>query len=88
MRSIEFVPAAFNEYQEWIRTDKKIALKIGELIRDIQRNPYSGLGKPEPLKHELSKNWSRRIDDKHRLVYMVTEKLITIFSCYSHYGSK
>ena len=51
MRTIEFIPEAFKEYQEWIETDRRIALKIGDLIRDMLRNPYEGIGKPESLKH-------------------------------------
>jgi toxin YoeB len=62
MRNIEFVPKAFEEYQLWITTDRKVALRIGDLIRDILRNPFNGIGKPEPLKHEFAGCWSRRID--------------------------
>lgn len=67
MRNIAFVPKAFKEYQEWIATDRKMALRIGDLIRDILRNPFEGLGKPEPLKHQFKGYWSRRIDHEHRL---------------------
>ena len=85
MRNIEFIPAAFKEYQEWIEIDRKKALRIGDLIRDIIRNPYEGIGKPEALKHEYKGYWSRRIDREHRLIYKVTEISIVIISCYSHY---
>jgi toxin YoeB len=85
MRNIAFVPKAFKEYQEWIATDRKMALRIGDLIRDILRNPFEGLGKPEPLKHYLKGYWSRRIDNEHRLIYGVTEEYIIIISCFSHY---
>jgi toxin YoeB len=85
MRNIEFVPKAFKEYLNWIETDRKTALKIGDLIRDILRNPFEGLGKPEALKHQYKGLWSRRIDQEHRLVYRVTDQSIIVFSCYLHY---
>jgi toxin YoeB len=85
MRSIEFVPEAFKEYQRWIEIDRRIALKIGDLIRDIVKTPYSGIGKPEALKHQFKGYWSRRINFEHRLIYRVTKTSIVIFSCYSHY---
>jgi toxin YoeB len=85
MRNIEFVPAAFKEYQHWIETDRRMALRIGDLIRDILREPYNGIGKPEPLKYQFAGCWSRRIDNEHRLVYKITDESIIIFSCYSHY---
>jgi toxin YoeB len=69
MRNIEFVPDAFREYREWIETDRKTALKIGDLIKDILRNPFEGLGKPEALKHQFKEYWSRRINQEHRLIY-------------------
>jgi toxin YoeB len=87
MRDIIFVPKSFKEYQEWIFNDRKIALRIGDLIKDILRNPFDGIGKPEALKHEFKGCWSRRIDTEHRLVYAVTENSIIIYSCYSHYQS-
>jgi toxin YoeB len=85
MRNIEFVAAAFKEYQNWIETDRRTALRIGDLIRDILRDPYNGIGKPEPLKYQFAGCWSRRIDNEHRLVYKITEESVVIFSCYSHY---
>ncbi len=85
MRNIEFVPKAFEEYQQWIATDRKIAMRIGDLIRDILRNPFSGIGKPEPLRHEFAGCWSRRIDQEHRLIYQVTDGAVIIFACRHHY---
>ena len=85
MRNIEFVPKAFKEYLNWVETDRKIALKIGDLIRDILRNPFQGLGKPEALKHQYKGLWSRRIDQEHRLVYKILEDSVVIISCFSHY---
>jgi toxin YoeB len=85
MKNLEFFPAAFQEYQEWIETDRRIALRIGDLIRDILRHPFEGIGKPEPLKHQFKGYWSRRINHEHRLIYKVNDNSILIFSCYSHY---
>jgi toxin YoeB len=85
MKDIIFVPKAFKEYQEWIERDRRTALRIGDLIRDILRTPFEGIGKPEPLKYEFSGCWSRRIDQEHRLIYAVTEAAVIIYACYSHY---
>lgn len=85
MRDILFVPKAFKEYQEWIATDRKTALRIGDLVKDILRSPFDGIGKPEPLKHEFAGCWSRRIDQEHRLIYSLTDTTAIIYSCYSHY---
>ncbi len=85
MNSIQFVPEAFAEYQKWIETDRRIALRIGDLIRDILRQPFSGLGKPEALKHQFKGYWSRRIDREHRLIYKITQNSVVIISCFSHY---
>jgi toxin YoeB len=68
----------------WQSEDKQILRKINELIRDIERHSNSGLGKPEPLKHELSGYWSRRITDVHRLIYSLDEENIFIASCKGH----
>jgi toxin YoeB len=85
MRNIEFLPKAFKEYNDWIEIDRKTALRIGDLINDILRNPHEGFGKPEPLKHQFKGYWSRRIDHEHRLIYSVNDSSIIIISCYSHY---
>ena len=76
---------AWEEYVEWQTIDRKIVKKINELIKDIQRNGNEGIGKPEPLQHELSGYWSRRIDDKNRLVYKVSDNQITIVACANHH---
>ncbi|WP_013324041.1 Txe/YoeB family addiction module toxin [Gloeothece verrucosa] len=75
-RKIVFEASAFEDFNEWVSLDKKIYQKIINLIKDINRSPFSGLGKPEPLKYELSGYWSRRINDEHRLVYLVTDEPI------------
>lgn len=80
-----FSDKAWEDYLYWQQTDKQILKKINSLIRDIQREPYDGIGKPEPLKHELSGFWSRRITDEHRLVYEVYNNGISIASCRFHY---
>ena len=67
------------------KTDKQILKKINQLIKDIKREPFEGIGKPEPLKYELSGFWSRRISDEHRLIYEVSESYISIVSCRFHY---
>jgi len=85
MRHIEFVPKAFIEYRNWIEVDRKTALRISDLINDILRSPFEGIGKPEALKYEFKGYWSRRIDHEHRLIYKVTDVSVIIFSCFSHY---
>ncbi|NET70304.1 MAG: Txe/YoeB family addiction module toxin [Sphaerospermopsis sp. SIO1G2] len=70
---------------EWGIEDKKVFKKILSLIKDIQRDPFSGIGKPEPLKYELQGYWSRRITDEHRLVYKVEEDVLMVISCKYHY---
>ena len=79
---------AFEDFTGWALEDKKVYKKILSLIKDIQRSPFEGIGKPEPLKYELSGYWSRRITDEHRLVYEVAEdrEAVTIISCRWHYG--
>ena len=76
---------SWDEYLYWQTQDKKILKKINSLIKDIKRDPYDGIGKPEQLKHELVGCWSRRITDEHRLVYEVSDYIIAIVSCRYHY---
>ena len=76
---------AWEDYVEWQSEDKKTLKRINKLIKDIQSTPYSGLGKPEPLKHDLSGYWSRRIDDYNRLVYKVEDNKLKIAQCKTHY---
>lgn len=85
MKNITFLPEAFDEFSAWAIQDKKVYRRIIKLINDILRQPFTGIGKPEPLKHELKGYWSRRITDEHRLVYQVTETSIVIVSCRFHY---
>ena len=85
MRSLEFDPLAFDDLAWWIQQDRKKALRIVDLIKEIQRDPFKGIGKPEALRHELKGCWSRRIDQEHRLVYQVLENKIRILACRYHY---
>ena len=80
-----FTDEAWEEYLYWQTRDKKILKKINTLIKDVKREPFDGLGKPEPLKHELAGYWSRRITQEHRLVYEVFENSIVVVSCRYHY---
>ena len=82
---IVFSKNAWEDYTSWLQIDKKMLTKINDLIKDIQRKPHSGNGKPEPLKYDLAGYWSRRIDQEHRLVYQVIYNNIRIISCKYHY---
>ncbi|NOQ14662.1 MAG: Txe/YoeB family addiction module toxin [Methyloprofundus sp.] len=83
--SLTFAPKAWDSYLYWQKTDKTIVKRINTLIKDIQRCPFEGIGKPEPLKHALSGYWSRRINDEHRIVYKVNEDNILIAQLRYHY---
>jgi toxin YoeB len=76
---------AFEELKSWIKRDPKTATRIFGLMEDIRRTPFTGIGKPEPLKHELKGCWSRRINQVDRLVYEVTDEAIRVISCMKHY---
>jgi len=83
--SIVFSKNSWEDYLSLLDEDKNMLKKINELIKDIQRTPFEGKGKPEPLKYDLAGFWSRRIDREHRLVYRVEDKEILIYSCKYHY---
>ncbi len=83
--NISFEPSAFDDFNQWAMVDKKSYKRIISLIKDIGRNPYQGLGKPEALKYELQGYWSRRIDDEHRLVYKIQNDRLIVISCKYHY---
>ncbi len=80
-----FSTNAWEDYLYWQKIDKKTIKRINQLLKDIQRNPYEGIGKPEPLKHGLSGYWSRRINDEHRIVYKHEEDSIKIAQLRYHY---
>jgi toxin YoeB len=82
---LTFADHAWDDYLYWLKTDQKILLRINQLIQDIKRTPFSGIGKPEPLKYALKGYWSRRIDDEHRIVYKVFEDSIYIAQLRNHY---
>ena len=85
MRNVAFSPVAFQEYNEWFETNSTLFNRIKTLIRDIDRDPFKGIGKPEPLRGNWNGFWSRRIDQEHRLIYKVTETQILIVKCKDHY---
>lgn len=87
MSKLTFTESGWAEYLYWQTQDKKTLKKINELLRDIDRNNFSGIGKPEPLKNKEG-CWSRRIDEKNRLVYKVLDGSIEIIQCKGHYDDK
>jgi toxin YoeB len=80
-----FLEESLNELSQYKFSQPKLVFKVLELLKDIEKTPFEGLGKPEPLKGKLQGFWSRRITDEHRLVYKVVENEIQVFSCKSHY---
>ena len=82
---IDWEPSAWDEYVDWQTTDKAMLKRINRMIKEIQRTPFEGIGKPEALKHDLSGYWSRRIDDANRLVYKIENNVLTIIQCRGHY---
>jgi toxin YoeB len=82
---ISFVEQSWEDYNYWAENDKKIFKKIQSLIKDTLRNPFGGIGKPEPLKNNYSGYWSKRINKEHRLVYKIEENRLIIISCRYHY---
>lgn len=85
MSMLSWFDEAWEDYLYWQEMDKKTLRKINKLIKEIQREPFSGIGKPEPLKHNLAGYWSRRIDEKNRLVYCYENDTLIIISCRYHY---
>lgn len=84
-RLLTFTDAAWEDYLYWQGQDRKTLKRINQLIREIRREPFGGIGKPEALKANLAGFWSRRIDDTHRLVYVVDDATITLIACRYHY---
>lgn len=80
-----FSTRAWDEYLDWQRTDKQMLRKVHELVKDISRDPFQGIGKPEPLRHALSGFWARRINQEHRIVYRVLDGSIEIAQMRHHY---
>jgi toxin YoeB len=80
-----FQPQFRDDLRYWVETNRKVALKVLELVEASLRDPFSGLGKPEPLKHVLAGTWSRRLSQEHRLVYLVLEDRVVFLQCRYHY---
>lgn len=85
MRKLVFEDHGWADYTSWLRADRKMLVRINELVDDIRRDPFTGPGKPEPLQYHLPGAWSRRIDDEHRLVYLVTDRGIVILAARYRY---
>ncbi|MDB4978878.1 MAG: yoeB [Candidatus Peribacteria bacterium] len=82
---IQFTESALRDYEYWKKTDDKKTERIKKLCADIQKKPFEGIGKPEPLKFSLQGYWSRRIDKIHRLIYKINDATIVVISCRYHY---
>ncbi|AEV31236.1 Txe/YoeB family addiction module toxin [Owenweeksia hongkongensis] len=82
---VAFLNQAWEDYTYWQKHDKRMLRKINELLKDIYRSPFEGIGNPEPLKHDLSGYWSRRINLEHRLVYRMNDDEIRVVQCRYHY---
>ena len=80
-----FTDESWADYVFWQENDKRFIKRINKLIKEIERTPFTGIGKPEPLKHHLSGYWSRRINEEHRIIYRVEEDRVIILSCRYHY---
>ena len=87
-RKLQWDLDAWEDYLYWQQQDRKILKRINQLIKDIVRDPFSGIGKPEALKQNLSGFWSRRIDEKNRLIYIVEEDSIVLIACRGHYSKQ
>lgn len=85
---LEWDTDAWDDYVYWQSTDKGVLKKINKLLKDMMRDPYTGIGKPEPLVGNLSGFWSRRIDGKNRIIYAVSDNVLIIIECRTHYGDK
>ncbi|MFN3218720.1 MAG: Txe/YoeB family addiction module toxin [Acidimicrobiales bacterium] len=83
--NLTFTPQAWEDYQWWLEHDRKTLRRINALIRDTLRDPFDGIGKPEPLKHVLAGAWSRRITQEHRLVYVIAGDDLVVIQCRYHY---
>lgn len=83
--NIQFTDDAWEDYLYWQQTDKQTLRKINQLLKEIQRTPFTGIAKPEPLKHQLQGCWSRRINSEHRLVYEIADDVLKVIGCRFHY---
>jgi toxin YoeB len=85
MRRLVFHAQGWEDFTHWVQNDRSISKRLLRLVADVQRDPFEGIGKPEPLKHSMPGAWSRRITDEHRLVYLVTDKDIVVLQARYHY---
>ena len=83
--NLTFTPQAWEDYQWWLEHDRKTLRRINALVKDTLRDPFDGIGKPEPLKHVLAGAWSRRITQEHRLVYVIASDDLVVIQCRYHY---
>ena len=83
--NLTFTPSAWDDYLWFQQHDRKLLNRINQLVREILRTPFEGIGKPEPLKGDMSGHWSRRINDEHRLVYSANEVAVVVIACRFHY---
>jgi toxin YoeB len=83
--TLTFTPSAWNDYQWFQQHDRRLLKRINQLLDDVRRSPYEGIGKPEPLKGDLAGYWSRRINDEHRLVYKAMDDAVVVIACRYHY---
>lgn len=81
-----FTPHGWVDYTSWATSDRKVLARVNRLIEDVLRDPFAGIGKPEPLRHLMQRAWSRRIDEEHRLVYLVDGEDVVILQARYHYG--
>jgi len=84
-RQVVFQPEFLEDLEYWVQTDRKMALRLIKMVREILRDPFEGIGKPEPLKYEFSGAWSRRLNKEHRIVYLVSEDRIDFLKARYHY---
>jgi len=85
VRKLEFDLQAVEDLRWWVRLDRRITERILRMAEETLSDPFGGIGKPEPLKHELKGMWSKRIDEQHRMIYQVSDEKIRILSCRGHY---
>jgi toxin YoeB len=84
--NLTFTPSAWDDYLWFVQRDRKLLKRINQLLQDVRRTPFEGIGKPEPLKGDLSGYWSRRVNDEHRLVYTVKSDAVVVIACRYHYS--
>jgi len=84
--NLTFTPSAWKDYQWLLEQDRKLLKRVNQLIQEVLRTPFEGIGKPEPLKGDLSGSWSRRITEEHRLIYLVKAHVLVAIACRYHYS--